>query len=71
MMEYIPGGNWYPSLNKRGVHQRSLERSFQIRSDSEQLSVRVRSDMCLGVFLHINSEKFHYLVIHPGEGDYF
>ena len=71
MMEYIPGGNWYPSLNKRGVHQRSLERSFQIRSDSEQLSFRVGSDLCLGEFLPIYTDNFHYLVIHPGEGNYF
>ena len=70
-MEYIPRGNRYPSLNKHGVHQRSLERSFQIRSDSEQLSVRVGSYLCIGELLRMNTDNFHYLVIHPGEGIYF
>jgi len=71
MMEYIPRGNRYPSLNKHGVYQRSLERSFQIRSDSEQLSIRVRSDLCIGEFLLQILSDFHYLIIHSGEGNYF
>ena len=70
-MEYIPRGNRYPCMNKHGVHQRSLERLFQIRSDSEQLSFRVRSDLCIEEFLLMNTDNFHYFVIHPGEGIYF
>jgi hypothetical protein len=70
-MGYIPRGNRYPSLIKHGVHQRSLERSLQIRSDSEQLSVRVRSDLCIGEFLRINTEWLSLLNYPPRRRELF
>ena len=70
-MEYIPRGNRYPSSNKHGVHRRSLQRSFQIRSDSEQLSVRVRSDLCIGEFLLTNTEWLSLLNYPPRRRELF
>jgi len=71
MMEYIPRGNRYPSSNKHGVLRRSLQRSFQIRSDSEQLSVRVRSDLCIGEFLLTNTEWLSLLNYPPRRRELF